>query len=97
MKKKNEEQHYREVAQDLDALIDAMESLVANYHGMNCTFAEALGQKGLSHEFDQGGRFHPMAEQFKAHVGMFDNMLNELKATQAEYQVLQLLEPTHLN
>ncbi len=97
MKAKNTGKSYRQVAQHLEGLVSALEAIVKHYNEANCTFAEALGEQGLSHELNEGGRFHYLPALFDQHVKGFDQMMTQLKATQAEYAVLKLLEPGFLN
>ena len=97
MKAKNTTQSYREVARHLDDLVQAMEVIVTQYNEANCTFAEALGEQKLSHELDKDGRFHYLPKVFNKSNKLLGRLMEQLKASKAEYQVLQLLEPTHLN
>ncbi len=97
MKPKNMTQSYQQVAQHLDDLVQAMEAIVTHYNEANCTFAEALGEAKLSHELDKDGRFGYLPKVFNKNSKRFEHLMKRLKATQAEYEVLKLLETNHLN
>ncbi len=97
MKSKNQTQNYHEMAKHLNDLVAAMEVIISHYNEANCTFAEALGEQGLSHELDQGGRFHYLPGLFNKNRKCFAWMMEQLRAAQSEYEVLKLLETTHFN